>query len=133
MVELETKLKNGVRVMNSSRTSNRVQIWTCCCGLKTKTNYNWESWPENFTRPNICNRCDQCASHRVVNIPKSEYDNFYELWRHKDDYSFFQSSNKTMNSLIEGDAQFIGAIEASSWEEALQKKNEYLEKTRCGL
>ena len=52
----------------------------------------------------------------------------YLLYRseQEDSYTFFDKGNESIIALLEHDAELIWSVEASSWEEAIKKKNEYL-------
>ena len=50
----------------------------------------------------------------------------YELWKLKDGYEFFLEKDTSARDSLPTDAKLIWTVNASSWEEAQTKKNEYL-------
>jgi len=50
----------------------------------------------------------------------------YELWQEGDDHSFFPADNDSARETLSPGAKLIWRVEATSWEEACHKRNEYL-------
>ena len=53
----------------------------------------------------------------------------YELWRNKSELrdSFFAADNDSARALLEPDARLIWTCHASSWNEAQQKRTDFMD------
>lgn len=50
----------------------------------------------------------------------------YEIWKSSSSSTFIPSDHNQKDILLEPDAEFIGNIEADSWEEAMTKYHEFM-------
>ncbi len=53
----------------------------------------------------------------------------YQLWHSESSttYSFFPEDNMSASNMLESDAKCVWEIQAETWEEALAKRDEFLE------
>lgn len=50
----------------------------------------------------------------------------FELWSHEGGHTFFDEDNESARSHLEADAKLIWTVEAATWEEAKEKRLEFL-------